>query len=288
MRRTILVGLLLAIFAVIMYPTYKVKVEHAFSIHFIPINNPTQVGKADIPRLGNPEAESSLQLNNLPALPDPGPLRLIDTAEAPKVSEESSLHLLNLPPLPASRPEMTRKVQTRPKLVLELIHYPWQQLGYEIVFMQSRPGFRAMTISDRRRIEIYMRSDDPPLETAFDVAHELGHAFDLNYNNAERRSRWCTMRGIDPDTPWFGCNRCPDYSTPAGDFAETFALLLLGPGSYHSRMAPAPKLEQVPELAAFCRIDLKGLWYESEMKEAKRQGPEPPTSEAPQTAGAPR
>jgi hypothetical protein len=197
------------------------------------------------------------------------------------------LHLINLPPLPAPHPEITRRIPPRPKAVLELIHYPWQQLGYEVVFLQSRPGFRAMTMSDRRRIEIYMRPDDPPMETAFDVAHELGHAFDLEHNNTERRSQWCVMRGIDPDTPWFGCNRCPDYSTPAGDFAETFALLLLGPGSYHSRMAPPPKLDAVPQLAAFCRIDLTGLWYEKQVKEARRKGPEPPTSEASQ-ASVPR
>jgi len=269
-RRTYLTGLLLAIFIGQMQPpcSQRSRVESASPTNATPAN-PTQVGKADIPRLGAAVRPS--------------------VTWAP--STDPSSHPVDLPPLPASPSDFTRRIQSRPRVVLELIHYPWQQLGYEVVFLQARPGFRAMTISDRRRIEIYVRSSDPPLDTAFDVAHELGHAFDLEYNDAERRSRWCAMRGIDPDTPWFGCNRCPDYSTPAGDFAETFAFLLLGPGSYHSRMAPPPKLEEIPQLAAFCHIDLNGLWYGRQMREAKQQGPkgqEPPTSEASKAAGAPR
>ena len=140
------------------------------------------------------------------------------------------------------------------KAVLGLIRFPWQKLGYEIVFLGPRPGYRAMTISDRRRIEIYNRPGDSPLLTAFDLAHELGHAFDLDHNTPERRSRWRELRGIDPEEAWFGCNRCPDYNTPAGDFAETFAFLLLGPGNYHSRMALPPTKDEIPALAAFCKI----------------------------------
>jgi hypothetical protein len=140
------------------------------------------------------------------------------------------------------------------KEVLGLIRFPWQRLGYEIVFLGPRPGYRAMTISDRRRIEIYNRPGDSPRVTAFDLAHELGHAFDLDHNTTERRNRWRELRGIDPAEGWFGCNRCPDYNTPAGDFAETFAFLLLGPGNYHSRIGLPPTKDEIPALAAFCRI----------------------------------
>jgi hypothetical protein len=140
------------------------------------------------------------------------------------------------------------------KSVLALIAYPWPDLGYEVAFMRPRPGFRAMTISDRRRIEIYVHPGESPLVLAYDLAHEIGHAFDLEHNDAERRRQWRLLRGIDPEVPWFGCNRCPDYDTPAGDFAETFAYLLLGPGSYHSRIARPPSDAEIPRLAEFCRI----------------------------------
>jgi hypothetical protein len=112
-----------------------------------------------------------------------------------------------------------------------------------------------MTITGHKRIEVYVRPSEDATMQAFDLAHEFGHAFDLKYNDYEQRLKWLQLRGIDPSTPWFGCDACPDYSTPAGDFAETFAYLLLGPGSYHSLMAPPPTPDQIPELAKFCGIE---------------------------------
>lgn len=143
----------------------------------------------------------------------------------------------------------------RKQAVLSLINYPWQDLGYDIVFMRSRLGYRAMTLTARHRIEIYVRPGEGPMHQAYDLAHELGHAFDLKYNNDERRRKWRELRGIKTSTPWFGCDACPDYGTPAGDFAETFAFLLLGPGNFHSLMAPLPKAEQINALAEFCMIE---------------------------------
>jgi hypothetical protein len=143
----------------------------------------------------------------------------------------------------------------RKEAVLALIHYPWQDLGFNIEFMGSRRGYRAMTLTTRHRIEVYARPGDGMMQQAYDLAHELGHAFDLKHNNEERRLKWRALRGIELSTPWFGCSACPDYGTPAGDFAETFAFLLLGPGNFHSTMAPLPAAGQIPELAAFCQIE---------------------------------
>lgn len=164
------------------------------------------------------------------------------------------------PPVVTKKPEAPNEIETewaqrKRQEVLALIHYPWQKLGYEIVFLTPRPGYRAMTISDKKRIEVYVRQGDDVELLAFDVAHELGHAFDLEHNDGKRRNRWRELRGIDPSVPWFGCNRCPDYQTPAGDFAETFALLLLGPTNYHSRVASVPTKEEIPVLAQFCGIE---------------------------------
>jgi hypothetical protein len=165
---------------------------------------------------------------------------------------------IDIPPLPLPisptllSPKL--KVDSRVEQALALIKYPWQDLGFEIVALGRRTGYRAMTLIDERRIEVYERAGETPDLVAFDLAHEFGHAFDLKYNDDQRRLQWKRLRGIRNNTPWFGCNGCPDYSTPAGDFAETFAYLLLGPGSYHSRMAPAPAQNQVAELASFCKI----------------------------------
>lgn len=191
-------------------------------------------------RLARP-ADEVVTPAELTTKPAPASLPFPEAADAAAVASPTATS-----PDPAS--ERFRKE------VLTLIRFPYKKLGYEIAFMGPRPGYRAMTISDKRRIEIYNRPGDSPLVTAYDLAHELGHAVDLDSNNAERRNRWRELRGIDPEAAWFGCNRCPDYNTPAGDFAETFAFLLLGPGNYHSRMALPPTNDQISALAAFCGI----------------------------------
>jgi hypothetical protein len=138
-----------------------------------------------------------------------------------------------------------------PEAVLDLIQIPWQGLGYEIVFMPPRPGFRAMTLPAKHRIEVYARPQDDQALQAYDIAHELGHAIDMTFNTAETRKQWMQVRGIDPETPWFGCDRCSDYNTPAGDFAETFAFLLYGPKYYRGRIAPPPPPEMRAALTRF-------------------------------------
>jgi hypothetical protein len=139
----------------------------------------------------------------------------------------------------------------RPESALELIGIPWKELGYEIVFMPARPGYRAMTLPFKRRIEVYARPQDDLEVLAYDIAHELGHVIDLTYNTAQTRKEWMKLRGIDPETTWFGCDWCSDYNTPAGDFAETFAFLLRGPKYFRSRIAAPPTPEQIPALLRF-------------------------------------
>jgi hypothetical protein len=195
----------------------------------------------------------------LGANPSPNRAEAAGGVEDPSVTTTPLVALNDVPPAVASNPAPPAGIETdwahrKRQLALALIHYPWEKLGYEIIFLGPRPGYRAMTISDRRRIEVYVRPGDDISLLAFDLAHELGHAFDLERNNTARRNRWREMRGISQSVPWFGCNRCPDYQTPAGDFAETFALLLLGPKNYHSRIALAPTPEEIPDLASFCDI----------------------------------
>jgi len=131
---------------------------------------------------------------------------------------------------------------------LALIPFPWQQLNFQIVFLAPRTGYRAMTFPAQHRIEIYARPNDSAQMLAYDIAHELGHAVDLTFNSEEKRLKWMEARGINPKTPWFGCDACADAKTPAGDFAETFAFLLLGPGHFTARIAPPPTAEQIPAL----------------------------------------
>ena len=151
----------------------------------------------------------------------------------------------------ASAVDIPKPSVLREKAALALIDFPWQQLQYDIVFMAPQPGLRAMTFPFKHRIEIYARPNDSARLLAYDIAHELGHAIDMSRNTGATRKEWMKARGIDPATPWFGCSGCSDFSTPAGDFAETFALFLLGPGHFEGRIAPAPPKQQIPALASF-------------------------------------
>jgi hypothetical protein len=145
---------------------------------------------------------------------------------------------------------MTGAASPSPESALELIPIAWQGLGFEIVFMPPRPGFRAMTLPSKHRIEVYARPQDDLQLLAYDIAHEIGHAIDVTYNTTETRRQWMLARGIDPKTQWFGCDRCSDYNTPAGDFAETYAFLLRGPKYFRGKIAPPPTADQIQQLSA--------------------------------------
>lgn len=56
------------------------------------------------------------------------------------------------------------------------------------------------------------------------LLHEMGHIIDLSLNSVEDRSRWKAEREIKDDVPWWPDAFASDFSTGAGDFAESFAV----------------------------------------------------------------
>jgi len=116
--------------------------------------------------------------------------------------------------------------QAREDAALALIGFPWQKLKFQIVFMPPRHGFRAMIFPDKHRIEVYARPQDDTRLLAYDIAHELGHAIDVTRNTSETRKKWMKSRGINPATPWFGCNRIAVRLLAAKLGARAFSGLL--------------------------------------------------------------
>ncbi|HEX2064275.1 MAG TPA: hypothetical protein VHE80_07615 [Acidimicrobiales bacterium] len=136
--------------------------------------------------------------------------------------------------------------------VLAGLSYPWQRLGFDITFLPARRGVLGATYLEERRIEIYVRADQTPLQLAHVIGHELGHAVDATYGTPQRRREWMRLRGMDPALDWWGCLGCRDYATPAGDFAEVFAYWLAGPDSgFNGRLAGPPVQEDMHLLTPF-------------------------------------
>ena len=187
--------------------------------------------------------------------PAPGP----HLGAAPALATPAPL--VTLPPAPAADgtvaldPETGGWLHRRAADALAMISYPWPDLAYEIVFEPGRRGLRARVLLLERRIEVFVRPSDTVRQTAFDLAHELGHALDFERGTPATRAAWQRARGLDPARPWFGCNACPDLATPAGDFAESFAAWLVGAGGFSSRLGPPPDEAQRALLAALAGPD---------------------------------
>jgi hypothetical protein len=116
--------------------------------------------------------------------------------------------------------------------------------GWTMAFRPARQGLLGMTFVDRRRVEIYVRMDRPLEGTAHDIAHELGHVFDVMYNDDDSRADYLAFRNR-ASTPWWSCEACTDLQVGAGDFAETFALWAAPRFRFYSDVAAEPTAEQL-------------------------------------------
>ena len=128
------------------------------------------------------------------------------------------------------------------RAALAQLRIDWAALypGWTIAFLPARSALLGMTLVTQRRVEVYVRTDRSVAATAHDVAHELGHVTDVTYNDDAARLRFLAMRGLAQTTPWWTCSGCRDLQVPAGDFAETFALVAAPRYRFYSEVAPEP------------------------------------------------
>ncbi|MGB5755696.1 MAG: hypothetical protein WBM50_02175, partial [Acidimicrobiales bacterium] len=139
---------------------------------------------------------------------------------------------------------------SRGEAALATISYPWRELlpGWTIAFLPERDGLYGLTLVPEQRIEIYVRRTQSTVLLAHVIAHELGHAVDVTLNDGQDRRRWEASRGIESD-PWWPGNGATDFSTGAGDFAESFAAWQIGGESFRSKLADPPSPDQINLLA---------------------------------------
>lgn len=117
--------------------------------------------------------------------------------------------------------------------------------GWTIQFKAPRTGYLGLTLVKQRTVEIYLRSGRSVEGVAHDLAHELGHVADVTFNDNDHRLAYLDNRGLAESTPWWTCNSCGDLQVGAGDYAETFAVLVGPKFKFYSEVGPRPTADQL-------------------------------------------
>ncbi len=135
--------------------------------------------------------------------------------------------------------------QKRGVQALQHVSYPWQERlpEWKIEFRPERAGYLGLTYTAQKKIVIYVRPTQTEVNLQHVVAHEIGHAVDVTHNSSKDRARWVEARRLGK-APWWPGNAATDFSTGAGDFAESFANVHADTGFFESRLAGRPSKAQ--------------------------------------------
>jgi hypothetical protein len=131
---------------------------------------------------------------------------------------------------------------------LKVIEWDWQSRlpDWTIRFGGKRSGFLAMSNSDIRVIDVWIRKDQTLKEIASIIVHEASHAYEKRYFTDEMRKTWMKIRSMPVKTQWSpSCILCSDYKYGVGDLAESISWTLLSPETgFKSKLGPPPNKAQ--------------------------------------------
>jgi hypothetical protein len=179
-------------------------------------------------------------------------------AEAPEApAAPAASPVVAAPTTTAAAPPATTaapSLHERGAAALALVPFPVEQTGYELIFEGHRDGYLGLTSTVNKTITIYIRPSQTTREIAKVIAHEVGHAVDVEFTSETERLLYRQIRGIDGRSWYPDCSGCTDYDSPAGDFAETFAMAMVGDVNFLSTVAAPPTPSQIRALAAIFTI----------------------------------
>ncbi len=126
---------------------------------------------------------------------------------------------------------------------------------WTIRFERYTGRYQGLTTSDTRTVTIWARPSDSRQELRITIAHELGHVLDFTTLTRADQQRYLRLRGRGsfPVSRWYPSNGTSDYASPAGDFAEVYALWTAGAGDFRSTFAPQPTSSQLQPIAQLFR-----------------------------------
>lgn len=202
---------------------------------------------------------ASLVLTAVDIVP-PTPIAITLAKPTPPTAQRPVVQSNRDAPTPVAKPARTQPVHTQPASNL-CAGTGWEQrrgqaaldsllrpipTDVTMAFLPGGGALKGMTYYDRHHVDIYVGSCSFESEALLRhvVAHEMGHAWDSLHMTDQLRADYLAARGIAAGTPWFGCDKCQDFATPAGDFAETYAQWQRSASDSRSTMArPATPAE---------------------------------------------
>jgi hypothetical protein len=212
---------------------------------------------AQDPTVVEPAADPSDQppAADVPASPAASPA----AAPAQPVAKPAKPSKPSKPSKPAARPTVSSDVCSGPgwqarrgQRALASLRDTGQRSGVTVSFLGAKSGYLGLTYPAAHHVDVFVRSCGAESAALLRhvVSHEMGHAYDAAHMTSAMRDQYLAMRGIPAGTPWFGCNYCTDFNTPAGDFAETYSQWQRSASDSRTQIAPMPNPSRLAEIAA--------------------------------------